>query len=84
MIASVFKRVAIFQPYNFPIQPLIISQKEKNSFLNNISQKLVREKNTDFSFDEEQPRTRQPQVLENSIKFLKIIQICHLKALSIS
>ena len=56
MIASVFKRVAIFQPYNVPIQPLIISQNEKNSSLNNISQKLVPEKNTDFSFDEEHPQ----------------------------
>ena len=29
MIASIFKRVEIFQPYNVPIQPLIISQPEK-------------------------------------------------------
>ena len=28
MIASIFKRVEIFQPYNVPIQPLIISQPE--------------------------------------------------------
>ena len=29
MIASIFKRVEIFHPYNVPIQPLIISQPEK-------------------------------------------------------
>ena len=29
MIKSIFKRVEIFQPYNVPIQPLIISQPEK-------------------------------------------------------
>jgi len=52
MIASVFKRVEIFQPYNVPIQPLIISQNENNTSLN----KLGAEKNTDFSFDEEHPQ----------------------------
>ena len=52
MIASVFKRVAIFQPYNVPIQPLIISQNENNTSLN----KLGAEKNTDFSFEEEHPQ----------------------------
>ena len=56
MIASVFKRVEIFQPYNVPIQPLIISQNENNSPLNNISQKLGTEKNSDFSFEEEHPQ----------------------------
>ena len=50
MIASVFKRVTIFQPYHVPIQPLIISQNENNTSLNNISQKLGTEKNSDFSF----------------------------------
>jgi len=52
MIASVFKRVEIFQPYNVPIQPLIISQNENNTSLN----KLGAEKNTDFSFEEEHPQ----------------------------
>ena len=52
MIASVFKRVEIFQPYNVPIQPLIISQNENDTSLN----KLGAEKNTDFSFDEEHPQ----------------------------
>ena len=52
MIASVFKRAEIFQPYNVPIQPLIISQNENNTSLN----KLGAEKNTDFSFDEEHPQ----------------------------
>ena len=31
MIASKFKRVEIFQPYNVPIQTLIISKTEKNN-----------------------------------------------------
>ena len=56
MIASAFKRVAVFQPYNVPIQPLIISQNEENNSLNNISKKFGAEKNTDFSFDEEHPQ----------------------------
>ena len=29
MLAPIFKRVEIFQPYNVPIQPLIVSQQEK-------------------------------------------------------
>ena len=47
MIASIFKRVEIFQPYNVPIQPLIISQPE-------IFEKD--QKKSEFSNEEEHPQ----------------------------
>ena len=56
MIASIFKRVEIFQPYNVPIQPLIISQTEKNEIPEKDSTKPEKEKNSgsnDFSYEED-------------------------------
>jgi len=56
MIASIFKRVEIFQPYNVPIQPLIISQTEKNEIPEKDSTKSEKEKNSgsnDFSYEED-------------------------------
>ena len=56
MIASIFKRVEIFQPYNVPIQPLIISQTEKNEIPGKDSTKSEKEKNSgsnDFSYEDD-------------------------------
>ena len=59
MIASIFKRVEIFQPYNVPIQPLIISQQEKVEQKEKIPKQIEPEKNqntTEFSNEEEHPQ----------------------------
>jgi len=53
MIASIFKKVEIFQPYNVPIHSIIISQTEKNTPQERDYQKSEAEKNTDFSFEED-------------------------------
>ena len=53
MISSIFKRVEIFQPYNVPIQPIIISQTDLNSSKEKELQKTEAEKNTDFTFEED-------------------------------
>ena len=49
MITSVFKRVEIFQPYNVPIQPLIISQTEKKNIIENNSKIQELDKNSGTS-----------------------------------
>jgi hypothetical protein len=47
MIASIFKRVEIFQPYHVPLQPLIISQSEKPEIPQKDSKKITKkERNT--------------------------------------
>ena len=55
MIGTIFKRVEIFQPYNVPIQPLIISQTENNK-IPEITTKLETEKISrinDLSYEED-------------------------------
>ena len=59
MIASIFKRVEIFQPYNVPIQPLIIAQSEQKELKEKNSQKLDSMKHSnssDISCEEEHPQ----------------------------
>ena len=59
MIKSIFKRVEIFQPYNVPIQPLIICQPEKKEIIE--KSKIIPEKDqnsgpTEISYEEEHPQ----------------------------
>jgi hypothetical protein len=54
MIASVFKRVKVFQPYNVPIQPLIICNTENNFSQEKENQKLEEKK---FTNEEVHPQT---------------------------
>ena len=59
MIASIFKRVEIFQPYNVPIQPLIISQPEKSEKQDKNTQNINSEKhsnNSEISCEDEHPQ----------------------------
>ena len=59
MISSVFKKVEIFQPYNVPIQPLIISHPEKKELLEKNSKIKELDKNsasTENSYEEEHPQ----------------------------
>ena len=59
MIASIFKKVEIFQPYHVPIHPLIICQQEKIDSKEKKFEALDSEKNlnnTDFSNEEDQPQ----------------------------
>ena len=61
MIASIFKRVEIFQPYNVPIQPLIISQSqpEKSEKQDKNTQNINSEKhsnNSEISCEDEHPQ----------------------------
>ena len=59
MIAAIFKRVEIFQPYNVPIQPLIIAQTEKIEKTEKNAKNLVSMKsspNAEFSNEEEHPQ----------------------------
>ena len=59
MIASIFKRVEIFQPYNVPIQPLIISQPEKSEKQDKNTQNINSEKHSnssEISCEDEHPQ----------------------------
>ena len=60
MIASILKRVEIFQPYNVPIQTLIISQTEKNNIPEKETKTEKEEKITkntnDCSLEEDHPQ----------------------------
>ena len=53
---AIFKRVEIFQPYNVPIQPLIVAQPEKIEKTEKIPKESKNSQNIEFSNEEEHPQ----------------------------
>ena len=83
MIAAIFKRVEIFQPYNVPIQPLIIAQTEKIEKTEKNAKNLVSMKsspNAEFSNEEEHPQNDSTSCSGEFDKFTEKISSSSFKA----
>ena len=83
MIAAIFKRVEIFQPYNVPIQPLIIAQPEKVEKTEKNSKNIDSVKNSpsvEFSNEEEHPQNDSTSCSGDFDKFTEKISSSSFKA----
>ena len=83
MIAAIFKKVEVFQPYNVPIQPLIIAQPEKVEKTEKNSKNLDSVKNSpsvEFSNEEEHPQNDSTSCSGDFDKFTEKISSSSFKA----
>jgi len=83
MISIIFKRAEIFQPYNVPIQPLIIPQLEKIEKTEKNSKNLDSAKNSpsvEFSNEEEHPQNDSTSCSGDFDKFTEKISSSSFKA----
>ena len=86
MIAAIFKRVEIFQPYNIPIQPLIIGKTEKvektEKILKN-SELVKNSPNVELFNEEEHPQNDSTSCSGELDKFTEKYLLHHLKFLNV-